>query len=87
MNELDHDKGRTEAGVKDRKYQVWVILEEWDGNENKICDIETLLVDERRSLKDSTTVFGAVQRLVIAAMDDIKDIVEQALKESQEGSL
>jgi len=52
-----------------KNYQIWVSLEKWDGDDDKINDIETLKVAEVSNIHDGTIIFQAVQTMAIAVLD------------------
>lgn len=64
------------ARSQEKRYEIWVTLEEWDGNDDRIDDRESLLVGTVKNLTDGKTVFDAVQKMAIAVLDvvPVKDI-------------
>jgi hypothetical protein len=53
-----------------KKYQVWVTLEEWDG-ENKICDTESSCIGELGNEDEGRQAFQATEALGLAVKDFI----------------
>jgi len=58
-----------------RRYDVWLIVEEWDG-EDKISEVETSCLGQTEDVNQALMLFHATEALAFASRDYLPITVE-----------
>lgn len=56
--------------MAEKKYRVWILLEEWEGD-NKICDKETCLVGDTDNEDNAQIIFQMSQSVSVVAVENL----------------
>ena len=54
-----------------KKYQVWLIVEEWE-NDNKICNIEAFLVGEHKNMDKAIHLWATLEGIAVSLKESLQ---------------